>query len=144
MKHLETIYQTEKEMLLKFPAYIWLLAVNKDDGLNEVGKKAAIKSSQIEPFTCDPLFSYFYKQADEILEEHISLIDNQLAKGKDGRETVMKEELGHMEPILKKLGEEYAATMHRKMQSIKDHVSKAHRSVLEYFVLPVTIKGLTV
>jgi len=104
MKHLETIYQTEKEMLLKFPAYIWLLAVNKDDGLNEVGKKAAIKSSQIEPFTCDPLFSYFYKQADEILEEHISLIDNQLAKGKDGRETVMKEELAHMEPILKKLG----------------------------------------
>jgi len=45
--------------------------------------------------------------------------------------------------ILKKLGKEYASTMHRSMKTFKDHVSKAHRNVLEYFVFPLPIKGLT-
>ena len=54
----------EKDALLKFPAYISLLAAECDDKLDEEEKKAAIKLSHIKTFSCDPLLAEFYKESD--------------------------------------------------------------------------------
>jgi len=43
MKQLETLTKSEKEMLLRFPAYISLLAANNDEGLDDTAKKSAVK-----------------------------------------------------------------------------------------------------
>ncbi len=142
MENLETLNDTEKEMLLKFPAYISLLAANNDEGLDETEKKTAIKFSHIKTFSCDPLLFNFYQQADKVFEENITTLHNQLPKGKDEREAAIKDELSKLESILKKLGKEYARTMHRSMATFKGHVSKAHRSVLESFIFPIPIKGI--
>jgi hypothetical protein len=39
-------------------------------------------------------------------------------------------------------GEEYTLAMHRSLKTFKEHVSNAHHSVIEDFVLPLSIPGL--
>ena len=143
MKNLESLTPSEKEMLLKFPAYISLLAANWNGELNDGEKKAAIHFSHIKTFSCEPLLSDFYHEADAVFEENIFKLNQELPKGKDERDKTIKSELANLEGILKKLGKEYAIIMHRSMKSFKDHVSKAHHSILESFIFPIPIKGLT-
>lgn len=143
MKNLELLSTSEKESLLKFPAYISLLAANNDDSLNEVEKKEAIKFCHIKTYSCDPLLSDFYAAAEKVFEKNITTLDTALPKEKHEREKKIKKDLVHIESILLKLEPRYAAVMHQSMESFKKHVSRAHHNVLEYFLFPLPIKGLT-
>ncbi len=143
MKTFENLNQNEISMLLKFPAYISLLAANSDGKMDEAEKKEAIHFTHIKTFSCDPLLSDFYKEAEKVFLANIEELDDSLPKGKNEREMAIKKELSKLEHILNKLGKEYASTMYRSMQSFTEHVSKAHNNVLEFFIIPLYIKGLT-
>ncbi len=143
MKPFKNLSEKENKELLKFPAYISLLAANSDGELDEKEKKSAIRFSHIKTFSCDPLLSEYYEEADKVFEKNIIQIDNGLPKGISKREAIIKKELMRLEKLLKKLGGEYPAVMHRSMRSFKDHVSKAHHNVLVDFIFPMPIEGLT-
>ena len=133
----------DTEELLKFPAYISLLAANFEGQLDEVEKKSAIKFSHIKTFSCDPLLSEFYKAADKVFKKNIEAIDLELPKEKDSREAAIRQELQILLKIVSKLGKKYAATMHRGMESFKEHVSRAHNNVLVDIIFPISIPGLS-
>lgn len=135
--------EKENEELLKFPAYISLLAANFEGKLDEVEKKSAIKFSHIKTFSCDPLLSEFYKAADKVFKTNIESIDRELPKDKDSREAAIKQELQVLVQIASKLGKKYAATMHRGMESFKEHVSRAHNNILVDIIFPISIPGLS-
>jgi len=130
-------------MLLKFPAYISLLAANVAGHIDEAEKQTAIKLAHIKTYTCDPLLTEFYKEADKVFEQNLLQLDNELPKDKEHRDEAIKNELSKIEKIVVKLGHTYTETMHRSMKSFKDHVSRAHRNVLMYFVFPIPLEGIT-
>jgi hypothetical protein len=133
----------EYEMLLKFPAYITLLAANIDDRLDEEDKKSAIKYAHIKTFSSNPLLEEFYRDADKVFKDNLEELDKALPADRESREAAIKRELIKLDNILVKLGHIYGSTMHRSMVSFKEHVSKAHHNVLVDFVFPFPIKGLT-
>ena len=133
----------EKNALLKFPAYISLLAANNDGRLDKAEKKAAVKFSHIKTFSCDPLLTDFYADADKNFEKNIEQIDKEMPEGKDKREEAIRSKLAALEEIVAKLGKEYVSIMHRSMNSFKEHVSKAHHNVFMDFAFPMPIEGLT-
>lgn len=133
----------ENVALLKFPAYISLLAANNNYKLDETEKKSAIKFAHIKTFSCDPLLTDFYREADKVFENNIMQLDRDLPKEYDKREAAIKKELLNLEMIVLKLGREFTSTMHRSMKSFKEHVSKAHHNVLVDFIFPIPIHGLT-
>jgi hypothetical protein len=143
MKSFEELATAEKDMLLKFPVYISMLAAERDDHLNRAEKKEAARFCHIKTFTCDPLLKEFYHRAEKDFEKNIVELDNELPKEKTAREEAIQTELVKIENVLLKLGTDYALVMYRSMRSFKKHVSKAHRNVLEYFIFPLPIKGLT-
>ena len=143
MKSFEDLSQVEKNRLLKFPVYISMLAANNDDSLDETEKKAAAKFCHIKTFTCDPLLKTFYHQAEKEFNKNVEELENTLPKERSKREEIIKNELAKIETILLKLGTAYALLMYRSMRAFKKHVSKAHRNVLEYFIFPLPIGGLT-
>jgi hypothetical protein len=57
MKPGKNLSEQEYQELLKFPAYISLLAANSDGKMDETEKKAAIRFSHIKTYSCDPLLS---------------------------------------------------------------------------------------
>jgi len=142
MKIFQHLSPNEKEELLKFPAYISLLAVNSHGGMDAVEKKYAINLSHIKTYSCDPLLYVFYQEADKVFTKNIEELDRELPHEIHERDAAIKSALSGLDKILVKLGENYTETMHRSMQSFKDHVSKANRNVLEYFIFPLPIKGI--
>lgn len=134
----------EKNALLKFPAYISLLAANNDGRLDKKEKKSAVKFSHIKTFSCDPLLTDFYADADKNFEKNIEQIEKEMPEERDEREEAVRSKLAELEKIVAKLGKEYVSIMHHSMKSFKDHVSKAHNNVVLDFAFPMPIKGLTV
>ena len=143
MKSFEDLDLRERNMLLKFPVYISMLAANSNDHLDKTEKKAAIKFCHIKTFTCDPLLAGFYREAERNFEKNITELDSTLPIEKFEREMVIKTELAKIETILLKLGADFALVMYRSMRAFKKHVSNAHRNILEYFVFPLPLKGIT-
>jgi hypothetical protein len=143
MKSFSELSPGDKDMLLKFPVYISMLAAEKDDHLDEKERKAARRFCHVKTFTCDPLLSEFYHEAEKQFEKNVVELDSSLPKDKVQREEIIKLELERIELILLKLGTDYALLMYRSMKAFKKHVSRAHRNILEYFVFPLPIKGVT-
>ena len=143
MKQFKNLTESENKDLLKFPAYISLLAANSDGRMDEVDKKEAIKFSHIKTYSAVALLIEFFKEADEVFEKNISQLDNALPKEKSSREVAIKYELSNLEKLVLKLDEEDIAAFHHSMKTFKEHVSQAHHSVLVDFIFPVPIKGLT-
>ncbi len=136
MKLYENLSDKEKGAIMKFPAYISLLASNADGKLDDVEKKEAKHFSHIKTFSCDQLLSSFYEDADKVFSKNITELDDRLPENKTERETAIKRELANLEPILHKLGGSYTSAIHKSMISFTKHVSKAHHNVLELVILP--------
>ena len=143
MKLFKNLSLQEKEALLKFPAYISLLAANMDDKLDDDKKQSAIKFAHTKTFSSDPLLADFYKEADKVFEKNIEQLDSDLPKGKENRAIAIKNELSNLDRVVLKLGKKYASIMHLSMASFKEYVSKAHHNVLVDFIIPLPIPGLT-
>ena len=143
MKPFKKLSVHENEELLKFPAYISLLAANSDGKLDEVEKMSAIKFVHIKTFSSPPLLINFYIEADKVFENNIEKLDKELPKEKDKREAIIKKEILNLEMIILKLGKKYTSSMHHSMKSFKEHVFKAHHNVVVDMIFPVSIPGLT-
>lgn len=143
MKHYQDLRENEKDRLLEFPAYISLLASASEEGIDKQEKKAAVKLTHIKTFSCDPILSDFYKEAEKVFEKNITMLDHELPHNKEERKFVIRKELSNLEPILKELDAEYASALWRSMRSYKQFISRAHRNILEYFIFPMPIDGIS-
>jgi glutamyl-tRNA reductase len=143
MNRIKNITEREYKALLKFPVCISLLAANNDNKLDEAEKKSAIKFSHIKTYSCDPLLTSFYEEADKVFEKNIQQMDKDLPSGKEERDAAIKKKLLELEKIVMKLGKKYTTAMHLSMKSFKEHVSKAHHNVFVDFIFPLPIEGIT-
>jgi hypothetical protein len=141
MKTFKSLSAEQKLAFLKLPVYISLLAASGKK-LDEAEKLSAIKLAHTRSFSCEPLLAEFYMEADKEFESMIILTDKELPKELQLRETAIKRELLKLDKIIMEFGEEYTLAMHRSLKTFKEHVSNAHHSVIEDFVLPLSIPGL--
>ncbi|MGN6568646.1 MAG: hypothetical protein ACTHJ0_11865 [Flavipsychrobacter sp.] len=139
----KNLTKQEADQLLKFPLYISLLAANADGKMDNEEKKTAIKFTHIKTFSSDPKLKDFYAEVSKTFEQDIDTLDRELPKERHERQAAIEGDLSKLKEILLKLPKEYQAVMLRSMQSYKDHVSHAHYNVLESFVLPIVIQGIT-
>ena len=102
MKPFKKLTVSENNELLKFPAFISLLAANSDDTLDEVERQSAIRFSHIKTYSCDPLLTEFYEEADKGFENNMQQLDNEWPIEKAAREAALKSELMKLETILLK------------------------------------------
>lgn len=133
----------DRQELLKFPAYITLLAVSAHGALDNREKKEAIKFSHIKTFSCDPVLKDFYKYADKEFLANVEYIDKHLPDNAQERVHIIRQRLSELEKILEKMDKRFAIVLNKSMKQFKNHVSHAHRNVLEYFLFPLPIEGIS-
>lgn len=134
---------TEQQEFLKFPVYISLLAANEYGPTDNVDINAAVEFDHMKTYTCIPILSGFYAKADELFKVNFTNLDAELPKGKMARTAAIKAKLTELETLLSKFDKDYAAAMHQSMKSFKDHVSSAHWNILDSFIFPIPIKGIS-
>lgn len=142
MKVFINLTEQQKQALLKFPVYVSLLAA-ADGKMDEAERMVAIKFAHTKAFSCQPLLAEFCRESEIVFEDNLIQLEAVLPKDKKSRDAAIRKELLNLETILLKLGKEYVLVMHQSMKTFKDHVLKAHHSVIEDFILPIAIPGLT-
>ncbi len=142
MEHYHDLDEHERQQLLKFPAYISLLATSESH-IDRQEKKIASKLTHIKTFSSEPPLLDFYQEVEKNFDATITELDKELPEDKEGRRLAIMRELKKLEAILAKLGPKYALALHKSLRSYTSHVSKAHHHVFEDFVFPIHIKGLT-
>jgi hypothetical protein len=146
MQHLhvfEDLSPQEKKQLIRLPVYVSLLAASKDWSLDRLEKNTAIKLTHIKTFSCDPVLADYYAAVDQDFERAVAEISQQLPEEKEARELAIRRELRKLDGILRKLDKDYATSLYHSLRSYKDQVSRAHRNILEYFLFPLPINGIT-
>ncbi|MBS1946541.1 MAG: hypothetical protein JST47_02130 [Bacteroidetes bacterium] len=138
-----SLNKEDRMQLLKYPAYISLLASASGSDLDKKELMTAIKLTHVRTFAGDPLLAGFYREADKVFPELISELNHELPKDKAERAGHIMHELKNIDNILKKLSPTYETALRYSMRVYKDQVSKAHHNVLEYFIFPLPIKGLS-
>jgi len=139
----KNINTRDYELLLKFPAYVSLLAANTPEKPDKVEKLSAVEFAHVKTYSCDPELADFYRDVNKSFESTLNELDQTLPTGKVNREAAIKAQLAKIEKIASRLGVENADILHRSMKSFKDHVSKAHHNILMDFLFPLSIPGLT-
>lgn len=143
MMNFKNLSPLEQEKLLKFPAYISLLAANTDGHFDQAEELSAVDFNHLKTYSCDPILIEFFQYVDKNFKSTIDQLNKSLPLGKVNRDVAIKKKLVELESIVVKLGPEYVSVMHKSMQSFKDHVSRAHHNVLVDFIFPIPIKGLS-
>lgn len=133
----------DRKQLLRYPAYLSLLASTATEGFDQKEMQAAVKLTHIKTFGGDPLVMDFYREAEKYFSAIIFELNEELPKDRIQRAAVITKELEKLQNIIEKLGSDYAAALLHSMRIYKDQVSKAHHNVLEYFIFPMPIKGLS-
>jgi len=144
METYNQLTEDQRDQLRKFPAYISLLAATyHNKGMDEKEKQTAIEFTHVKTFKREPLLVDFYTDVEKDFEQTLTLLNNSLPEEKGAREEAIRVELEKLEKILVHLGTDYAKALHKSMDSYRDHVAHSHQSVLETFIFPIPIKGLT-
>jgi len=142
MKQYRDLTVLQKNSLLRFPAYMSLLGAS-DGKIDQEERKVAVKLAHTKAFACNSVLKEFCKESWDVFEANLVQLETLLPVEKGNRDEVIRKEIAKIEAILRKLEPEYAEVMRLSMKTFKDHVARAHHSVIEDFVLPISIPGLT-
>lgn len=142
MMPFENLTTQEHQALLKFPAYISLLAANVDGKLDETEESTAVDFAHIKTYSSDPMLADFFNDVHQTFSITLNALNKALPLGKMNRDSAIKKKLVELEAIINKLDPDHADIIRKSMQSFKEHVSRAHHNVLIDFIFPFTIEGL--
>jgi len=143
MKQYRDLTALQKNSLLRFPVYISLLATS-DSKIDQEERKVAIKLAHTKAFACHSMLAEFCRESENVFETNLIQLEAILPTDKKSRDEAIRTELAKLEKLLQKLGPEYTLVMRQSMKTFKDHISMAHHSVIEDFILPIAIPGLNV
>ncbi len=143
MKHYSDLSESEKEQLLKLPAYMSLLTSTAEKGIDKEEKNTAVKITHVKAYSSDPILINFFKEAESIFEKTITDLDTALPHNREDRKLAVQKELNKLERLLSKLDPEFVSALRRSIRSYDYYISKAHQNVMEYFIFPMPIDGIS-
>jgi hypothetical protein len=142
MKEIDRLDQIDRDILLRAPAIVALLAAISDDGeVSENERAEAVKLAHLRTYTSKPILHNYYKEVDQVFETHFEDILNKLPTEWKDKERFLENRLLNLDPVLLKLDKVYADELITSLKSFAKHVFKSNSNFLQNFLLPIfTIK----
>ncbi len=130
--------QIDRDILLRAPAVVALLAAVSDDGeVSEDEKAASVRLAHLRTYTSKPILHNFYKEVDKCFEHHFDSILAQLPEDWKEKERFLENRLCNLDPVLLKLDSVYAEELITSLKSFAKHVFKSNSNFLQNFLLPI-------
>jgi hypothetical protein len=128
----------DKDILLRAPAVVAILAAISDDGeVSKHEKAESIKISHLRTFTSEEMLRNFYTEAEKVFEKNFDDIMSKLPEEWTDKEDYLEAEITELNKVLPKLNRVYAEGLVNSLKSFARFVFKSNSSFLDYFVLPV-------
>ncbi len=143
IKQLEKLTKQEQELLFKAPVLVSVLAASGDHEIDKKEKAEAIKLAHLKTFTANSLLISYYKEVEKNFNTYFDEATKKYAPFDDEKRKALKAEITVLDTVIKKLDEDFARVLHKSLTGYAEHVRMADASLLEGFVFPIPIHGLT-
>lgn len=143
IKQFEKLTREDRELLLKAPVLVSVLAASGDHEISSKRKADAIKLAHLKTFTADYLLLAYYKEVEKNFKQYFEDAVKKYAPFDDQSREALKKEINNLNDVIAKLDKEFAGTLHRSLTGYAGHVRRAERGVLPDFIFPLPIHGLT-
>ena len=134
----------EREIMLKGPALVSVLASCSLNEVNEVQKADAIKLSHLKTFTAKPILREYYEEVDKLFKTQFDSIVKAYFPFDENKRSALKHEIERVNLIIAKLEKYYGNILHKSLEEYANHVRKAAHSIFQDFIFPFPILGLSV
>ncbi len=142
-KQFAKLNSEEISLLLKAPILVSVLASSSDHEINNDGKAEAIRLAHLKTFTADPLLLSYYEEVSKNFQKHFEETAKKYSPFDKVKIGDLKKEIDKVNDVIAKLDTEFAQTLHHSLSEYARHVKKAGRSLLDDFIFPIPIRGLT-
>jgi hypothetical protein len=143
IEQFEHLNPEERELLYKAPALVSVLAASGDKHITETQVADAKKMAHLKTFTAKPLLLTYYTEVEVNFSNNFDATVKKYAPFTRTKRDALKKEIEAVNAIIDKLDPTYAEVLHKSLAGYADHVRKADHSIVEDFIFPLPIKGLT-
>lgn len=133
----QKLNKKDRELLLKAPVYMSLLAAQHDGTLLPKERNAALKLSHIKTFSSSVELQDYFKDVEKSFEENLNSLDKSLPAGFEERKKTIEKKLLKIKNILDRIEYNYATKLTKNLNSFLKHVYKTHSNLYEVIVLPL-------
>jgi pyruvate/2-oxoacid:ferredoxin oxidoreductase beta subunit len=138
----EKLTLREKELLIKAPVLLSVLASCSDHGINQKQKADAIKLAHIKTFTALPELQPYFKEVERNFKEHFEQAAEQYYPFDERQRHLLKMEIKKIQEIIIRLNPGYAAALNKSLERYVIHVKKATYSIFRDFIFPLAMPDL--
>ncbi|MCU7549114.1 hypothetical protein OCK74_08305 [Chitinophagaceae bacterium LB-8] len=132
----------DRELLMKAPVMISVLASCSFGQVNEAQKNDAIKLAHLRQFTAPPLLQEYYKEVEKGFkkqyEEEVKLyfpFDEEKRNG-------LKREISKVNEVITKLDPFFGKLLLKSLEGYAKHVKNSVHTVFQDFIFPITYSKL--
>jgi hypothetical protein len=143
VEQLKNLNADERAEVLTAPALVSLLAACTNETVSQVRKADAIELAHLKTFTADPLLIPFYREVENKFKEQFEACSTYYCPLDAAKRQMLKDRLRVIGEIVNKLEPEFAATLRRSLQGYAEHVRRSSHSILQDFIFPFPIPGLS-
>lgn len=143
MKQLESLTNEERKILLTAPVLLSVLASCSNNEINKDQKADAIRLAHLRTFTADPLLIPFYIEVEKNFQKQFELLVKEYLPLDESKRNEIKNKMKSINVILKKLNKDYADRLYESFEKYERHVKKAGHTVVQDFIFPMPLPGLT-
>ena len=143
IRQFENLLPAEAHVLLKAPALISVYAACSAKGINPAQKADAVKLAHLKTFTAHPALIPFYREVDHHFKEEFEEAVKEYMPFDNEKMERLKEKIERIKFIVKKLDPEFAKVLLRSFEKYERHVRRSAHSVVEDFIFPIPIPGLS-
>lgn len=144
IKNFKNLNNDEVELLLKAPALFSVFAASNDHEISNAQKSDAIKLAHLKSFTSDDLtLISYYSEVEKKFKTYFESIVKIYTPFDDEKREELEIEIEKVNFVISKLDTDFANALHRSLCNYAEHVKKSDKSILENFIFPIPINGIS-
>lgn len=135
----EKLNLRERELLVKAPVLLSVLASCSEHGINQKQKADAIKLAHIKTFTALPELQPYFKEAEKNFKEHFEEAAERYYPFDEEHRVLLKMEIKKIREIIAQLDPAYAVSLSKSLERYVIHVKRATYSIFRDFIFPLAM-----
>jgi hypothetical protein len=139
----ENLAHEELELLYQAPVLLSVQVSCSENGVDKNQKADAIRLAHLKSFTANPKLLSYYSKVDKVFKERFETALQKYCPLNADNQQQLRKEMDKINAVINKLDPSYQFLLRKSLDKYATHVRKANHSVVQDFIIPIPIPGLT-